>query len=122
MQKGYLITNVYTANRLFPVGGAQVIVYKNGEVIAYRQTNKNGVAPVVVISSPDKNLSESPGNNAPYSTVDVAVKANGFEPLIFKGVQVFAGETSILNADMIPLADNPELYNSGEINIKPQNL
>lgn len=122
MQKGYLITNVYTANRLFPIGGAQVIVYKNGEVTAYRQTDKNGVAPVVAISAPDKNLSESPGNKGPYQTVDVTVKANGFEPLIFKGVQVFAGETSILNADMIPLADNPELYNSGEINIKPQNL
>lgn len=122
MQDGYLKANVYTANRLFPVGGAQVTVYKNGKVIAYRVSDKSGATSLITISAPDKNLSEAPGNGAPFATVDVAVKRKGFEPLVFNGVQVFAGETSVLNADMIPLSDNPSLSVPEEFNLKPQNL
>ncbi len=122
MQEGYLKANIYTANRLFPIAGAQMTVYKNGDIIAYRQSNKNGVTEPIGISSPDKDLSETPGNSLPFSSVDVTVKAPGFESLIYKGVQVFAGETSILNVDMIPIADNPALNKPGEVNIRPQNL
>ena len=122
MQEGYLKANIYTANRLFPIPGAEFTVYRNGEVIAFRISNKSGAVDTVAIASPDKDLSEVPGNVAPYSVVDITVKAPGFEPLIYKGVQVFSGETSVLNVDMIPSADNPDLNKPGEINIKPQNL
>lgn len=122
MQEGYLKANIYTANRLYPVADADMVIYKNGNIMAYRKSDKNGVTLPVSISSPDKDLSETPGNSVPFSTVDVTVKAAGFEPVIYKGVQVFAGETSILNVDMIPVADNPNLNKPGEINIRPQNL
>ncbi len=122
MQNGYLKVNVYTANRLIPVGGAQIAVYEKGMLKGYRVTNKSGTAETVVISAPDKDLSESPGNKDPYTRVDVLIKANGFNQARYNGVQIFAGETSVLDADLIPLGENSNINNNGEYNQKPQTL
>ena len=123
MQNGYLKINVYTANRLLPLGGAQIAVYdENGNIIGYRVSDKSGNAQTITISAPNKDLSESPGNSSPFTSVDVAIRAKGYVPVRYNGIQVFAGETSVLNADMIPLADNRNLWTNGEYNLKPQTL
>lgn len=122
MQTGYLKVNSYTANRLIPVSGTKVTVFDKGKLTAYRVTDENGATSVMEIEAPDKALSESPGNSEPFSRVDVYLKREGYIPLVYKGVQIFPGEVSVLNADMIPSAENPEYSFSGEYNIKPQNL
>ena len=122
MQTGYLKVNSNTANRLIPVSGTKITVFDNGKLVAYRVSDENGSSPVINIEAPDKSLSETPGNGEPYKIVDVYLKRAGYIPLVYKGVQVFPGEVSVLNANMIPVADNPEYDFSGEYNIKPQNL
>lgn len=121
-QKGYLKFNISAANRLIPLKDAQITVYEGDTIIAYRVTDKSGSAAVVSVEAPDKELSERPGNSKPYETVDIKITKDGFLPLKVTGVQVFAGETSVLNADMIPKSDNFNLNGFYEYNIKPQNL
>jgi len=122
MQTGYLKFTTSTASRLIPVAGAKITVSENGNIIAYRVTDKSGASSVIAVEAPDKNLSESPGNGIPYASLDAEITKEGFRPLNIKGIQVFAGETSVLNADLIPEGDNFNLNGFNEYNIKPQNL
>ena len=122
MQNGYLKFNISTADRLIPVKDAKITVYDGNTIIAYRVTDKSGSSTVVAVEAPDREKSENPGDIKPYTTLNVVITKEGFLPLKINGVQVFAGETSVLNADMIPQGDNFNLNGFYEYNIKPQNL
>ena len=101
---------------------AKITVYDGNSIIAYRVTDKSGSTAIVAVEAPDRETSENPGDNKPYATVNVEIIKDGFIPLKINGVQVFAEETSVLNADMIPQGDNFNLNGFYEYNIKPQNL
>ena len=105
MQDGFLKIYVFTGNHTFPIEGAKVTGFADGKLIFFFLTDKNGRTPTVSVSSPNEDLSEDPGNVKPYSTLDITVSAKGFRTAIYRGVLVFATETSIAYANMIPLAE-----------------
>lgn len=104
MQDGFLKMYVFTGNHTFPIEGAKVTGFSGGKLIFFFLTDKNGQIPKITISAPDENLSDDPGTVSPYTAIDITVTADGFRTAIYRGVLVFATETSIAYANMIPLA------------------
>jgi hypothetical protein len=126
-QNGYLIARIYTSKGEIPVIGAIVTVSKNvggrENIIAKRITDRNGQTAPVTISAPDKALSESPTDQMVFSVVDVRVDHPLYYTVYIKNVQIFAGETTIVDTELVPLIENEEHSNRADEFVEtPQNL
>ena len=126
-QNGYLAARIYTSRGSFPVEGAIITVLKNNNgtqsIIGKRTTDQNGQIPLITISAPDENLSQSPGNGEVYTLVDVRVDEPLYYTVLIKNVQVFAGQTTVIDTPLIPLIENEEHTNRAEeFTQTPQNL
>ncbi len=124
--QGSIITRVTLAGEVIPVKDALVTVTKeeNGReiLVAALKTDENGKTEPVYIDTPDTSLSLNPENKIkPYTSVDIRVDHPGAYAVIFKNVQVFPDNVSLLNISLIPL---PEGMSEGEeiIDIPTQNL
>ena len=127
MQSGYIRAVVYTSDARIPIENALFTVLKNSEdtrsLVGARFTDKNGVTPVVVLDAPDAYLSQSSGNEAPYTLVDVRVDHPMYKTYYVSGVQIFAGQVSIQEAPLLPLDRNvPTDMRSERFDIPKQNL
>ena len=57
------------------------------------------------------------------STVNLYARAEGYEQILVRGVQVFAGTVTMQDLAMVPLSELPAKWNQAEIiNTPPQNL
>ena len=126
-QKGYLAARIYTSRGSIPLEGAVVTVLSNEgdkrNIIGKRTTDRNGQIPLITISAPDEGLSLSPGNADVYTLVDVRVDAPFFYTVFIKDVQIFAGQTTVVDTPMIPLEEKSQADNRGEqFTQTPQNL
>ena len=127
MQNGFLTARIYTSRGSFPVYEAIVTVTgtQNGrtEIIAKRTTDRNGQITPVAISAPDKSLSLEPGNADVFTLVDVRIDHPLYYTVIIKNVQIFGGETTVVDTPLIPLPDNQSEDNAAEEFVEsPQNL
>lgn len=96
-----------------------VRVYKvnNDEVVFedFFMTNDEGRTENIPLYAPARSMSLAENNEArPYETYNVQVRVNGFEMSEVLGVQVFAGEYSVLNIEPIPT----RLQRSGERHVE----
>ena len=126
MPSGNVIVKVGTADRLIPVEGAKVFVAQrnqnqNDTILATRNTNRSGETGIVIVQTPEKSLSERPGNDLPFTAVDIRVEHPGFYPHYISDAQVFADTQSIQNVNLIPLAIPTEKI-TDNVFITPQNL
>ena len=124
-QNGYLTSRIYTSS--LPVEGAIITVIKreNGtqEIIGKRTTNRNGLIAPITISAPDEALSLEPSDATVFATVDVRVDKEGFYTVEIKDVQIFGGQTTVVDTPLIPLPDNQSFDNRAEEFVQtPQNL
>ncbi len=108
---GWIKVNATTASQAVPVKGAVVLIEKvenNRRVLVDQMTTDgSGNTP---LSKPLATVpaSESLTPNAisaPYTIYEVRVSADDFSPYRAPNVLVFAGETSLIDADMIPLRE-----------------
>lgn len=126
-QKGYLSTRIYTSRGSIPIEGASVTVIKNNgdrqNIIARRITDRNGQIALVTIDAPDSELSLSPGNEDVFAVVDVRIDKEDFYTVIIKDVQVFGGQTTLVDTPLIPLIENEDhTERAEEFTETPQNL
>lgn len=96
-----------------------VRVYKvnNDEVVFedFFMTNDEGRTENIPLYAPARSMSLAENNEVrPYETYNVQVRVNGFEMSEVLGVQVFAGEYSVLNIEPIPT----RLQRSGERHVE----
>ena len=105
MQNGFLKLYVFTGNHTFPIKGAEVTGFSEGKLIFFYLTDKSGQIPLITVPAPDADFSEEPGTVAPFALIDLTVSAKGYRTAIYRGIQVFATETSIAYANMIPLPE-----------------
>lgn len=124
-QNGYLTSRIYTSS--LPVEGATITVIKteNGkrEIIGKRTTDKNGLIAPITVSAPDGSLSLEPSDAVVFATVDVRVDKEGFYTVEIKDVQVFGGQTTVIDTPLIPLPDNQDYDGRAEEFVEtPQNL
>ena len=126
MPSGNVIVKVGTADRLIPIKGAKVFIAQrtqnqNDTILATRNTNRSGETGIVIVETPDKSLSERPGNELPFTSVDIRVEHPGFYPHYISDAQVFADTQSVQNVNLIPLAIPTENI-TDNVFITPQNL
>lgn len=111
MQIGYITARVYTSRAEIPIPMATFTVYSsdengNKELLGIRITDQNGKTELIPIECPDSNLSVTPGNDTPYTIVNVRIDHPEYNTFTVNGVQVFAGQVSLQNAEMQPTTTN----------------
>ena len=126
--KGYITANVYTAREAVPISGASVMVTrKNGdkdELVGFRLTDRDGKTALVEVNTPDSELSMEPGNGEVFSVFNIMIEHPNYYPVLVRDAQVFGGQITEQNVELIPLLSNltrPK-DNIEDITVTPQNL
>ena len=121
---GYIQIRAYTSRAQLPVEDAAVSVLdENGKLLALRTTNSSGLTTPVRISVPDLAQSQSPGDARPYAVVNLYARAEGYEQVLARGVQVFPDTTTTQQLQFVPLSELPGSWKRFEIyDTPPQKL
>lgn len=124
---GYLTVRTYTSSAQLPVVGATVSVTEQGtngaKLIATRITDRSGRTMPIQISTPNRSESLTPGQAVPFTKVNITIDKVGFDRVLVENAQLFAGITSELNVEMLPLGENPDSFNTTElVDVTPQEL
>ena len=123
---GYIQVRAFTSYAQIPIKDAAVTITDTNEnVIAMRLTNRSGNfdRPIEIIV-PDISAGQSPNTGiTPYATVNLYARAENFEEIEVKDVQVFPDTVTLQNLELIPLSELPGIWNKSEIfQTTPQNL
>ncbi len=126
--EGKILVRVSAAENAIPLEGVTVVITRRGsgavlELLGLRSTNADGQTTPVPVSTPDRELSESPSGEKSWSSVDITANTPGFERVIVENVQVFSGVTTIQDFALIPLEDYPDQWSKTEVfDVTPQEL
>ena len=126
--KGYIVTQVFTANQVIPIENASVLLTKkNGggnDMLGFFLTDSSGRTKPVEVETPDETLSREPGHEAPFASVDIRIEHPSYYPTIIEDAQVFGGRTTLQLTELIPVAENMNPAREGAENVlvTPQNL
>lgn len=108
---GVIKTQVFTARRTYPVGNAQVNLYKvfpdGAYLIDSQFTDRSGQVKPVTVPALERSLSEPPGDPTPYVSYRITVSHPDFMDAVIEQVPVFEGVTSLQAVDLIPAAAAP---------------
>ncbi len=124
---GFLSIHSFTSAARLPVAGVTFTVTQRRpegtELLAVRIADDSGRIEPLSFPAPDAAESQSPGAGVPFALVDITADHPEFERIIVEGVQIFPGVTTDQDFALIPLAEQPEVFNMTEIfRITPQNL
>ena len=127
MQTGYIRARVYTSDSQIPIENAVFTVYtandENKMLLGVRKSDYEGKTDVIPIEAPDSSLSKSQGNPLPYATVNARVDHPEYRTFLVNNAQVFAGQISVIEAEMTPVDRNVPRDSRAEIfNVPNQNL
>ena len=121
---GYIQVKAYTSRAQLPVEDAAVsVVDDQGRLLGLRTTDSSGLTTPIRLEVPDLSESQSPGKGKPFVTVNLYARAEDYEQVLVRGVQVFPDTTTTQQLQFIPLAELPGSWNRVEIiDTPPQNL
>lgn len=122
---GYLQARAYTSRAQIPVEDTAVSVVDNdGKLLGLRLTNSSGLTTPIKIEVPDAQNSQSPDTGKPaFTTVNLYARADGYEQILARNIQVFAGIVTTQDLNLIPLSELPGSWNQAEVfDTPPQNL
>ena len=122
---GFVTARVFTSRGQIPISGASVTIETsdNSTVLGARITDENGLTSPVRVQTPAKSTSTQPGNEKPFTTVNVRVSHPMYYTYYVRDAQVFEGQTSVQVAEMIPIEENDRVpFRLGEFFVTPQNL
>ncbi len=110
MQKGYIVARVYTSDAEIPIRNALFTVTgtksEERQLLGARITDESGKTEPIAVDAPDSALSTLPGNEDPFTRVNIRIDHPEFKTYYIEGVQIFAGQVSLVNAPMIPTEDH----------------
>ncbi len=108
---GKLVVSVFTANQLYPVVDAQVIVTKENsdEITDTSTTDRSGRTTQFTLPAPKASMSQEPTVVIPFAEYKVTVKHPDFFESVIENVQIFGDVLTQLPVNLIPL---PELAGS----------
>ncbi len=105
-----LRVSVTTALGAYPIEGASVTVSSNalGERVQLYSviTGRDGMTPAMLLETPPRTASLSPGNVTPYALYTVEAAAEGFTPLAALNVAMFSGIPAVLPVQLTPVPEN----------------
>ncbi len=126
---GYIMARVYTSRGEIPIKNASVIVESEdySSILGARVTNENGKTSPIQIVTPEKSLSESSNGTSngeiPFTSVNIRISHPAYYTVLVKNAQVFPGQTTIQNAEMIPLPQRSDYnFRLEEFNVTSQAL
>lgn len=121
---GYIQAKAYTSRAQLPVEDAAIsVVDENGRLLGLRTTNSSGLTTPIRLEVPDAALSQSPGTAKPFVTVNLYARAEDYEQVLVRGVQVFPDTVTTQELQFIPLSELPGSRNQVEVfDTPPQNL
>lgn len=111
---GSIVVEVTTGRGAVPLSGVTVVIDRldvddpkgRQELIAVETTNADGRTKPVEVQTVSRDLSLTPGSPNPFATFYISARAEGFEQVKNRPVDVFAEEMSILKIDLIPQPEN----------------
>ena len=111
---GYLSVHSFTSAARIPVEGVTFTITQRRaqgvELLAVRIADESGRIAPVAIAAPDEAESQSP-----FAVVDITADHPEFERILVENVQIFANITTDQNFALIPLAEQPEVWNMTEV-------
>ena len=122
---GYFTARVYTSRGEIPIKDASVVIenYDSTSVLGARVTDANGKITPIALNTPPLADSQSPGVENPFASVNVRISHPGFYTRYIRNAQVFEGETSIAEAELIPIDYTLDLpLRVEDFTVTPQNL
>ena len=121
---GYIQVKAYTSRAQLPVEDAAVsVVDENGRLLGLRTTNSSGMTTPIRLEVPDPAQSQSPGNARPFVTVNLYARAEDYEQVLVRGVQVFPDTVTTQELQFVPLSELPASRNRVEVfDTPPQDL
>ena len=121
---GYIQVRAYTSRAQLPVEDAAVsVVDEGGRLLGLRTTNSSGLTTPIRLEVPDRSMSQSPGSEKPFVTVNLYARAEDYEQVLVRGVQVFADTVTTQELQFVPLSELPGSWKQVEVfETPPQNL
>ena len=123
METGILRIQAFAARQSSPVEGVTVNITGDG-FTAVRTTDAEGNAADVVITAPDCALSLEAENTTrcPYAVCSLTAAKTGFRPVRIQGIQIFAGQVTLAQPEMIPETEEDRDVPNPPIVIPPHAL
>lgn len=121
---GYIQVKAYTSRAELPLEDAAVaVVDEDGRLLGLRLTDSSGLTTPIRVEVPDRSESQQPGNAKPYVTVNLYARAENYEQVLARGIQVFADTTTLQELQFVPLPELPGSWKQVEVfDTPPQNL
>ncbi len=122
---GYLRIRAYTSRAQFPLEDVAVtVVSDTGQLLALRLTDSSGMAGPISLEVPARSDSQTPTTGPkPFTTVNIYARAEGYDQILVRGIQIFADTTTMQDLAMVPLSELPGTWNHAEVfDTPPQNL
>ena len=103
MATGILRIQAFAARQSSPVEGVTVTVTGDGFTVT-RRTDAEGSAGDVTLTTPDCALSLDENNTTtrPYAVCDLTAFKEGWRTVRIQGVQVFPGQVTLAQPEMLP--------------------
>ncbi|MEA5010354.1 MAG: hypothetical protein VB100_01350 [Angelakisella sp.] len=99
---GYFKAQVFTGNQALPVKGANVVLKKDGKIIAFLTTDESGQTKIIETEAPAKQNALDPNSPKKTEQYFADVWASGFTKRTNLLVEQAGGELSLLIVDLIP--------------------
>ena len=110
--EGTIRISVVSSAGLIPIENASVTIAYSRDPdspLAELTTDSSGQTPVISLPAPPLDLSLQPENDIqPYSEYNITVTAEGYEPVLISGSEIFADELSLQPVQMNPLSETDE--------------
>lgn len=121
---GYIQATAYASRARLPLEDVAVsVVDDEGRLLGLRTTDSSGRTTPIRLTVPDRADSQSPGQNKPFVTVNLYARAEGYEQILVRGIQVFADTVTNQELQMVPLSELPGSWKQVEVfDTPPQNL
>ncbi len=104
MMYGSLLVQSYAPRQSAPVAGAKITVTGEGYDPLVFYTDSEGQGTLQQLPAPDRALSLDVNNTQqPYSVWNLTAEVEGYQPILIQGVQVFAGETALVELEFVPM-------------------
>ncbi len=103
---GELRISVISTIGFLPVEGAIISIAYTTEpetVVATATTDSSGTTEVIQLTAPPFGLSQEPSEVQPYTNYNITVEADGYEPIMITGSEIFPDELSLQQIRMRPL-------------------
>ena len=107
--EGYLVIKTFAGDGVIPLEGSDVVVYTEvagkKELLSLQTTDEEGHTPQITVKTVGREKADLPGKELPYVTCFVNAWAPSYYPVVNQAVDVFGGETSFVEIEMVPLPD-----------------